>query len=47
LWIRNIETMQALDDLKNEATAAIASAVDVAALEKLRVDLLGKKRPRH
>ncbi|MGA0151121.1 MAG: phenylalanine--tRNA ligase subunit alpha [Luminiphilus sp.] len=35
--------MQALDDLKNEATAAIASAVDVAALEKLRVDLLGKK----
>jgi phenylalanyl-tRNA synthetase alpha chain len=43
LWIRNIETMQALDDLKNEATAAIASAVDVAALEKLRVDLLGKK----
>jgi phenylalanyl-tRNA synthetase alpha chain len=35
--------MQALDDLKNEATAAIVSAVDVAALEKLRVDLLGKK----
>jgi len=35
--------MQALDDLKNEATAAIASAVDVAALEKLRVELLGKK----
>ena len=35
--------MQALDDLKNEATAAIASAVDVVALEKLRVDLLGKK----
>ncbi len=35
--------MQALDDLKNEATAAIASAVDAGALEKLRVDLLGKK----
>jgi phenylalanyl-tRNA synthetase alpha chain len=35
--------MQALDDLKNEATAAIASAVDAAALEKLRVELLGKK----
>ena len=35
--------MQALDDLKNEATAAVASAVDVAALEKLRVELLGKK----
>ena len=35
--------MQALDDLKNEATVAIASAVDAAALEKLRVDLLGKK----
>jgi len=35
--------MQALDDLKNEATVAIASAVDVAALEKLRVELLGKK----
>ena len=35
--------MQALDDVKNEATAAIASAVDVAALEKLRVELLGKK----
>ena len=35
--------MQALDDLKNEATAAIASAEDTAALEKLRVELLGKK----
>lgn len=35
--------MQALDDLKNEAIAAVASAVDLAALEKLRVDLLGKK----
>ena len=35
--------MQALDDLKNEATVAIASAVDAAALEKLRVELLGKK----
>lgn len=35
--------MQALGDVKNEATAAIASAVDVAALEKLRVELLGKK----
>ncbi len=35
--------MQALDNLKNEATAAIASAVDAGALEKLRVDLLGKK----
>ena len=35
--------MQALDDLKNEATAAIASVVDAGALEKLRVDLLGKK----
>lgn len=35
--------MQALDDLKNEAIAAVASAVDLAALEKLRVELLGKK----
>ena len=35
--------MQALDDLKNEATAAITAAGDTAALEKLRVDLLGKK----
>ena len=35
--------MQALDDLRTEATAAIASAVDAGALEKLRVDLLGKK----
>ena len=35
--------MQALDDLKNEATAAIMAAGDTAALEKLRVDLLGKK----
>ena len=35
--------MQALDDLKKEATAAIALAEDTAALEKLRVELLGKK----
>ena len=35
--------MQALDDLKNEATAAIALAEDSAALEKLRVEFLGKK----
>jgi len=35
--------MQALDDLKAEATAAIAAAGDTGALEKLRVDLLGKK----
>ena len=35
--------MQALDDLKAEATAAIESAGDSAALEKLRVDWLGKK----
>ena len=35
--------MQALDDLKAEATAAIESAADSAALEKLRVDWLGKK----
>ena len=35
--------MQALDDLKAEATAAIESAEDSAALEKLRVDWLGKK----
>ena len=35
--------MQALDDLKNEATAAISSAEDTAPLEKLRVELLGKK----
>ena len=35
--------MQALDDLKAEATAAIESAVDSAALEKLRVEWLGKK----
>ena len=35
--------MQALDNLKNEATAAITAAGDTAALEKLRVDLLGKK----
>lgn len=35
--------MQALDDLKAEATAAIESAGDLAALEKLRVEWLGKK----
>ena len=35
--------MQALDDLKAEATAAIDSAADSAALEKLRVEWLGKK----
>ena len=35
--------MQALDDLKAEATAAIESAGDSAALEKLRVEWLGKK----
>lgn len=35
--------MQALDNLKNEATASITAAGDTAALEKLRVDLLGKK----
>lgn len=35
--------MQALDDLKTEAIAAIESAVDSAALEKLRVEWLGKK----
>jgi phenylalanyl-tRNA synthetase alpha chain len=35
--------MQALDDIKAEATAAIESAEDSAALEKLRVEWLGKK----
>ena len=35
--------MQALDDLKAQATAAIESAGDSAALEKLRVEWLGKK----
>ena len=35
--------MQALDDLKTQAIAAIESAVDSAALEKLRVEWLGKK----
>ena len=35
--------MQALDDLKAEATAAIGLAADSAALEKLRVEWLGKK----
>jgi phenylalanyl-tRNA synthetase alpha chain len=35
--------MQALDELKAEATAAIESAEDSAALEKLRVEWLGKK----
>ena len=35
--------MQALDDLKAEATAAIELAADSAALEKLRVEWLGKK----
>ena len=35
--------MQALDELKAEATAAIESVGDSAALEKLRVEWLGKK----
>jgi len=35
--------MQALEDLKIEATAAIESAADSGALEKLRVEWLGKK----
>ena len=35
--------MQALEDLKAEATAAIELAADSAALEKLRVEWLGKK----
>ncbi|MDC1117152.1 hypothetical protein OAS73_04655 [Luminiphilus sp.] len=35
--------MQALDTLKAEATTAISSAEDASALEKLRVELLGKK----
>ena len=35
--------MQALDDLKADATAASKSAGDSAALEKLRVEWLGKK----
>ncbi len=35
--------MQALDELRAEATAAIESAGDSAALEKLRVEWLGKK----
>jgi phenylalanyl-tRNA synthetase alpha chain len=35
--------MQALDELKAEATAAIESAGDSAELEKLRVEWLGKK----
>ena len=35
--------MQALDELKAEAIAAIESAADSAALEKLRVEWLGKK----
>ena len=35
--------MQALETLKAEATTAIASAEDSPALEKLRVELLGKK----
>ena len=35
--------MQALDTLKAEATTAISSAEDAPALEKLRVELLGKK----
>ena len=39
--------MQALDDLKVEATTAIESAEDTATLEKLRVDLLGQKGACH
>lgn len=35
--------MQALDELKVEATAAIEAAADAASLEKLRVEWLGKK----
>mgnify|MGYP001290142206 FL=1 len=35
--------MQTLDDLKAEATAAIQSAADPVALDKLRVEWLGKK----
>ena len=35
--------MQALDTLKAEATTAISSAEDASALEKLRVEFLGKK----
>ena len=35
--------MQALDELKVEATAAIEAATDAASLEKLRVEWLGKK----
>ena len=35
--------MQALDELKVEATAAIEAAIDAASLEKLRVEWLGKK----
>ena len=35
--------MQALDELKAEATAAIEAAADAASLEKLRVEWLGKK----
>ena len=35
--------MQALDTLKAEATTAISSAEDTPALERLRVELLGKK----
>ena len=35
--------MQALDTLKAEATTAISSAEDAPALERLRVELLGKK----
>ena len=35
--------MQALDELKAEATAAIESAGDSAELERLRVEWLGKK----
>ena len=35
--------MQALDELKVEATAAIEAAADAASLEKLRVEWIGKK----
>ena len=35
--------MQALDELKVEATAAIEAAADAASLERLRVEWLGKK----
>ena len=38
-----MKPLQALDELKVEATAAIEAAADAASLEKLRVEWLGKK----